>query len=66
MSVCVCVCVGGGQNKEAWQLARVLPGRGKAAGRRLSLKKIQGLELRRGMKAAIALTHLQQFTFCKR
>ena len=35
--VCVCVCVvGDGQNKEPWQLGRVLPGRGKAAGRRLS------------------------------
>ena len=38
LGVCVCVCVycGDGQNKEPWQLGRVLPGKGKAAGRRLS------------------------------
>ena len=38
-SVCVCVCVcvvGDGQHKEPRQLRRVLSGRDKAAGRRLS------------------------------
>lgn len=59
-----------GQKKEAWQLERVVHGRDKAAGRRLSFsEKIQGLEVGQrnenysSIYSSLATYCLQKITF---